>query len=273
MKLFHYTDVYAVKSILENRKLWLTDVRFLNDSTEMKEGFDFLMKYLAHQITRHPGSEMLRAAMSYIEKVVDQRKDYGLDRRPVFVSSFSLAGDLLSQWRAYGNYAIEFDSDAMAEKVSQCIYGHEEKILEAPIPAINQVMEIGRSILSNDGYIDQDGQESLAEFIGLAATLKNESFSEEKECRIIMGHDVDPEVEDGYEVKYRPRGDILIPYLELEFDLECIRSIVIGPMRDQELAYASMRAFVSKVANDEFKTNSAYFGDIKVTKSMIPFRP
>ncbi|WP_409320088.1 DUF2971 domain-containing protein [Pseudomonas putida] len=273
MKLFHYTDVYAVKSILENRKLWLTDVRFLNDSTEMKEGFDFLLRYLAHQLKRYPDSEELGAAMNYIEQVVDQRKDYGLDRRPVFVSSFSLAGDLLSQWRAYGNYAIEFDSESMADRISQCIYSHDEKLLEAPAPALQQVIDIGRSILSNDGYIDQDGQEALAGFIGLAATLKNESFSEEKECRIIMGHNVDPEIEDGYEVKYRPKGNLLIPYLELEFDLDCVRSVVIGPMRDQDLAYASMRAFVNKVANDEFKVGPTYVGDIEVKKSLIPFRP
>jgi hypothetical protein len=273
MKLFHYTDVYAVKSILENRKLWLTDVRFLNDSTEMKEGFDFLMEYLARQVTRYPDSEELSAAMSYVEQVVYKREDYGLDRRPVFVSSFSLAGDLLSQWRAYGSYAIEFDSDAMAERVSQCIYGHDEKLLEAPIPALTQVLAIGRSIVSNDGHIDQDGQEALAEFIGLAATLKNENFSEEQECRIIMGHDVDPAIEDGYEVKYRPRDSLLIPYLELEFDLDCVQSVVIGPMRDQDLAYASMRAFVNKVANDEFSKSPTYLNDIEVRKSLIPFRP
>lgn len=273
MKLFHYTDVYAVKSILENRKLWLTDVRFLNDSTEVREGFDYLLGYLDHQLSRNPGSRDLNAAMSYIKQIVNKGEDYGLDRRPLFVSSFSLAGDLLSQWRAYGSYSVEFDSDAMGDKISKCIYGQDEKLLEALSPALSQVIEIGRSITSNDGYIDPDGQEALAEFIGLAATLKNESFSEEQEYRVIMGNNVDPEIENGCEVKYRVRGGLLIPYLELEFDLECIRSITVGPMRDQDLALVSMSSFVKKITADEFSRSQTYVGDIEVVKSMIPFRP
>lgn len=273
MNLYHYTDVYAVKSILENKRLWLTDVRFLNDSTEMREGFEFLIGYLEHQLTRYPDSDELMSAVSYIRQIVFQREDYGLAHRPVFVSSFSSAGDLLSQWRAYGNYAIEFDSQAMGDKISKCIYDYDEKVLDAPSEILHQVLAVGRSINNNDGHIDQDGQEALSEFIGAAAKLKNASFSEEQEYRIILGHNVDPEIEDGYEVKYRGRGSLLIPYLELDFELDCVRAVVIGPMKDQDLAYASMKSFVNKISNDEFQTGYSYAGDIEVRKSAIPFRP
>lgn len=34
MKLYHYTDSHAVKSMLENGKLWLSDIRYLNDHRE-----------------------------------------------------------------------------------------------------------------------------------------------------------------------------------------------------------------------------------------------
>lgn len=273
MKLFHYTDVNAVKSILENKKLWLTDVRFLNDSTEMEEGFEFLLGYLDYQAARFSDSEQLQVATSYVKQVVYQRESYGLDRRPVFISSFSLAEDLLSQWRAYGGYAIEFDSESMKDKLSKCIYSHDEKMYSAPMPALKCLLAIGKSIQDNAGNLDHEGQEALAEFIGLAATLKHRSFSEEQEYRVIMGHDVDPDIEDGYKVKYRARGELLIPYLELEFDLDCIRSVVVGPMRDQELAFASMKAFVKKVCNDEFNSHQTYLGEIEVTTSSIPFRP
>lgn len=273
MNLFHYTDVNAVKSILENKKLWLTDVRFLNDSTEMKEGFDFLLSYLNHQVSRHPHSKELEAGMSYVEQVVYKRDGYGLDRRPVFVSSFSQSGDLLSQWRAYGGYAIEFDSELMGENLIQCVYDDDEKLHSTPALALGQLLVVGRSINNNDGLLDHDAQEALAGFIGLAATLKHQSFSEEQEHRIIMGHDIDPDVDDGYEVRFRARGDMLIPYLELGINLECIKSINVGPMRDQELAFASMKAFVKKVCDNEFDSHQTYLGEIKVTTSSIPFRP
>ncbi|WP_267273781.1 DUF2971 domain-containing protein [Pseudomonas putida] len=273
MKLFHYTDVNAVKSILENKKLWLTDVRFLNDSTEMKEGFEFLLGYLDYQAARFSDSEQLQVATSYVKQVVYQRESYGLDRRPVFISSFSLAEDLLSQWRAYGGYAIEFDSESMKDKLAKCIYSHDEKMYSAPMPALKCLLAIGKSIQDNAGNLDHEGQEALAEFIGLAATLKHRSFSEEQEYRLIMGHDVDPEIEDGYEVKFRGKGGLLVPYLEYSFELKCIKSIVVGPMRDQELAYASMKAFVKMICNNELVSHPTYFEDIEVSKSSIPFRP
>ena len=52
MNLYHYKDVNAVKSILERKKLWLTDVRFLNDAEEMSEGFKIIIRYLEYQVKK-----------------------------------------------------------------------------------------------------------------------------------------------------------------------------------------------------------------------------
>jgi len=46
VELFHYTDADAVKSIIENERLWFTDFRFLNDSQELHEGFAVLAEIL-----------------------------------------------------------------------------------------------------------------------------------------------------------------------------------------------------------------------------------
>ena len=32
--IYHYTDLYAAKSITENAEVWLTDYRYLNDKEE-----------------------------------------------------------------------------------------------------------------------------------------------------------------------------------------------------------------------------------------------
>ena len=37
ISLYHYTNVDAVYSILQTKKIWLTDVRFLNDTSELQE--------------------------------------------------------------------------------------------------------------------------------------------------------------------------------------------------------------------------------------------
>ena len=46
MSLFHFTDAEAVYSILLNKSIWLTDLRFLNDSRELYDGVDAFSKAL-----------------------------------------------------------------------------------------------------------------------------------------------------------------------------------------------------------------------------------
>ena len=40
MSLYHYTSLEAIKSVLENKKIWMTDLRYLNDSQELYHGFE-----------------------------------------------------------------------------------------------------------------------------------------------------------------------------------------------------------------------------------------
>ena len=59
MSLFHYTNVHAVQSILSNKKIWLTDIRYLNDSQELHDGFSVLENFFITPygaIKRRPGT-------------------------------------------------------------------------------------------------------------------------------------------------------------------------------------------------------------------------
>ena len=40
--VYHYTHLDAFLKILENRKLWMSDLRFVNDATELQYGFKLL---------------------------------------------------------------------------------------------------------------------------------------------------------------------------------------------------------------------------------------
>jgi hypothetical protein len=42
MALYHYTDLNAVYSILKNNKVWMTDIRYLNDSHGLHDGIKVL---------------------------------------------------------------------------------------------------------------------------------------------------------------------------------------------------------------------------------------
>lgn len=273
MQLFHYTDINAVKSILENEKLWLTDVRFLNDLEELHNGIHALIDYIKHQVKTFPDRhEFLGDAAEYVEAGLVGKAGYGIENRPVFICSFSQAGDLLSQWRAYGSYAIEFSAKAIPHALSACVYDDFEKLSQASTVALASLMTISDSMQKNDGYLDSDGYEAFSDLVGLAATFKHQSFSEEQEVRIVAGHDLDPEIEDGLEVSFRSRGNILIPFVELSAPSKSIRAIHIGPMADQELAYISLKSFVTKLNLDRFTKDNNYLHDIEIIKSSIPYR-
>ena len=273
MKLFHYTDVSAVKSILENEKMWLTDVRYLNDSEEMHNGISMLVEYIKHRVANFPHPhEFFEDAANYIESGLVGKAGYGIDNRPVFIGSFSRAGDLLSQWRAYGSYAIEFDTDYIPQELSACVYDYDEKLNQASSAALLSLIAISKNMATNTGFLDQEGYGAFSDIVGLVATLKHESFSEEQEIRVILGHDIDPELEDGLEVKFRSRGNILVPYVEADLPFESIRAIHVGPMRDQELAYISMKSLVEKMHLERPLTVQNHNHKIDVVKSAIPYR-
>jgi hypothetical protein len=273
LKLFHYTDVSAVKSILENEKMWLTDVRYLNDSEEMHNGISMLIEYMKHRVANFPHPhEFFEDAANYVENGLVGKAGYGIDNRPVFIGSFSRAGNLLSQWRAYGSYAIEFDTDYIPQGLFECVYDHDEKLSQASNTALLSLITISKDMAINSGFLDQEGYEAFSDIVGLVATFKHESFSEEQEIRIVLGHDIDPEIEDGLEVKFRSRGNILIPYVEASLPFESIRAIHVGPMRDQELAYISMKALVEKMHLERPLTLQNRNHKIDVVKSAIPYR-
>lgn len=267
MRLFHYTDISAVKSILENRKLWLTDLRFMNDTEEMSHGVNYIQESIKSDwVQERLLGDKISEALEFVSSALGDHVDGYMDFNPMFVCSFSQAGDLLSQWRAYGSYSIEFDGQEVKEWLSECTYDPGVKsaiVEEATIEAVNEIS--GHLLSSADGFSPAAHHEYLS-LIKLAATFKHESFEEEKEVRMIL-----EKMDCDYPFRFRPRGGILIPYIEVPVSLKSIVSIKVGPMRDQELAYKSMCMFVDEIMRlNEYKDIR---GDgIRVEKSAAPFR-
>ena len=139
MSLYHYTDAYALKSIIENQALWLSHVRFMNDNNELFWALDqivvelekqeYIESYAQHFKESHKlsHSAALKEALSDYElrlnnpltsKMTENtgfRHEANRFKKSVemFVGSFCQTGDLLSQWRGYTlgkvGYCIEFD--------------------------------------------------------------------------------------------------------------------------------------------------------------------
>lgn len=273
MRLFHYTDVNAVKSIIENGKMWLTDSRFLNDSQEMHDGVERIIKFLEHQKKhfshRH---ECLELAAGYLAQDLGLGPYFKSERRPVYVCSFSEQGDLLSQWRAYGSYAVEFESDDIPLEIKPCVYDVDEKNAQASHEALAALEIVANEMKNDDGLCGAPSFEAVANLVSLAATFKDSSFSEEQEVRLVLGHDKDPMFDQRLKVIFRAKGGYLIPYVEQEIPIKAIKAIHVGPMRDQDLAYTSMSAFVqSRSLASSIYTDSKQHC-VEIIKSSIPYR-
>lgn len=107
--IYHYTNADGLVGIVSSGSLWATDLRFVNDASEL----DHALKSMEAAIERARGRFTSPTQANLLDRLDD-----AVGHREMFPSvhsvSFSANGDLLSQWRAYGGdgggYAIGFAS-------------------------------------------------------------------------------------------------------------------------------------------------------------------
>lgn len=273
MSLYHYTNAQAVHSILSKSKIWLTDIRFLNDSQELHDGFSIFFEELKNSKQGlFTNTEYKEKAIECIKSMLFEGKSYSADLEPVFVFSLSSTDDQLSQWRAYGAYAIEFDKKILEEyagKINQCVYDKKEKNGKATVGLTDAISTISKEMATCNGCMGPLSVDALIKLVYDAAYFKHDGFVEENEHRIIQQSEYTDYLSN---TMYRSKDNMLVPYIEIEIPLDCIKSIQVGPMKNQELAYSSMYDFVKKIEKKWQADTSNIEYNLPVTKSDIPYR-
>lgn len=256
--LYHYTDIAAVASIIKTQKIWLSNTGFLNDSQELIEGYKILSSQLDFFISdlESKQNEVPRGAW-VIKGAFDSNSEVAFDHN-IFTCSFSRAANLLSQWRAYGGFAIEFSRSQLERHYNlyDCFYSDDDKVRKAKaiLAKHSDSLSVGLDDDQED-VLDVHFEEFLV-FMKTAGMFKNKNFEAESEVRMI---------EAGYhaeEILYRARGDYLVPYIEMIVPKESILSIHIGPIANQALAEASLASLLR--SND--------MPNVNIIKSDIPYR-
>jgi len=268
MHYYHYTDINATHSILKNRKIWLTDLRYMNDTNELREGLEHISLALEYTKIKHPSPDSLgqgfKDRIRFVEHELESINGNFEFEEPLFVLSLSERDDMLSQWRAYGKYSISLDSELLERadlKVTPCIYSQSEKLRLASI-ALDNFLQAG---LGKPFDYSAAAQEFTC-LVQLAATFKHEGFKEERETRLIL-------TGDGHRVQYRSRGNMLIPYIEVTLPLQAIRGVRVGPIRDSALAFASLSGLVTLLEEEVASIDGGYTPyEIDVAASGIPYR-
>ena len=248
--LYHYTTLDGLLGILASKVLWATSIRHLNDASEFR---------YAIELARDGVLEMPRGASGSYGAFLDPFRDAlaGMEEGTVYVTSFSEAPDLLSQWRAYGQpglgVALGFHT-ADLERVAKgsgysllrCNYSpaqHEGTLRAAFSEASSppQPLLFGRRVLA------------------LAPIFKHPSFSEEAEWRLVSG------VPATGRLGFRRVGSLLAPYrcvpLELDGAIPLAEVLLAPSPHPNENAFA-LRLLLAEHG----------LGGTRVSHSAIPYR-
>lgn len=109
--VYHYTSAEGLRGIIENAEIWLTNTKFVNDTTECRALWQLTGLFGAGKLTN-----------PYVRKRLEsgEREDDSL-----YIGSFSKAENSLEQWRAYGGFCVGFDVSKMVRKgfnLHRCVY-------------------------------------------------------------------------------------------------------------------------------------------------------
>lgn len=250
MECSHYTSLNGILNILEKRTLRFTNILFLNDQNEYSDALHHIKRLLVDD------GDTEKAAIwpnlsEYKKIITDSLKDLEQGYRELnFTASFSKEQDLLSQWRGYcpqnNGYGIIFDTDMIADSAGKifryvyhrdCIYSNDTKLKEIK-KILNTYYKYYDKLV--DDFIPQKIFDFLFEVDQMACFMKDSSFSEEKEVRVVVSI-----LNEQDNIKFRAGDGTLIPFLEIPFSQRAIKKIIIGPTIDQERAEKALSQFLS----------------------------
>jgi Protein of unknown function (DUF2971) len=238
-----------------------TSIHYLNDINEFRSGLEVAATYLRSLGDQADDTGDRSLAEMYWQLAADIKVAVEAD---VFVASFSTLGDSLPQWRAYcrgGGYAVAFDGKRLAAiakrhyfDLLRCLYGKgklEAIIKERTDQWTSWIRRPHPPSLSGFNVVRTVLRTGLK---GISAGLKDRSFEEESEWRLVRS--VDPEFASVIptNIEYRDKGQIIVPYVTLPIDDPDpplpITGLVVGPHAHPELALRGARSLVKSCGLD-----------------------
>jgi len=257
--LYHYTTQSGLLRIIRDRAMWVTHTQYLNDRREFVHAVDLVL----NEIADLSGASPAGSSRSESLKKMEQSLQLTPQSINVCVCSFSEDSDSLSQWRAYGaetsGFAIGFPPELLTAAtaaqqwyLAPCIYNRDRQreIIRSLVEEVldENLSEPACDEADTDDYERsirlQNGGNLIAYLNRYAPILKDESFSEEKEWRIISR----PLMNRSASFNFREGRTLLIPYSKIPLSTTnvpfCLRRIVIGPTPDERRFQSSVNSFL-----------------------------
>lgn len=236
--LYYYCSADSFMAIVKNKTLRFCDLYHMNDLSELSHG-----KIIYDQIIKES-----KEFSDDIKKKIDIILTEFINRCVLLSMCFSMKKDLLSQWRGYADDAKGFCIGFKAKDFANLPI-HLLKVEYEFAKQFSLIMDSMKKIESRikDG-IDKDNFHLICELQEVFSMMKNESFKEECECRLIYPiyvdidgdgklFDVSKENEEYHKYvhdkEFRLVGNTPTPYVDMDFTLGNrfmpIREVIIGP--------------------------------------------
>ena len=138
-KLWHYTSLQGLLGIVSSKHIFATDIRFLNDREEFVHAQSFIEEVIGGLDELDEHGWPVQMALKDVTGGLFARGVLSPKHSQVFVASFSIAEDQLSQWRAYsrGSTGVSLGFDLRNIRpvpglgslavFSECIYDDDQK--------------------------------------------------------------------------------------------------------------------------------------------------
>ncbi|MFT5699855.1 MAG: hypothetical protein ACI8ZB_002723 [Desulforhopalus sp.] len=259
-RLYHYTNFKGLTGIVESQALWASDIRYMNDSAELKHAADLIKTEVNQRIAEgHAKPDLLNQFLDWVTHRIT-------NGHMLFATSFRSNGNLLSQWRGYSRLgkgvSLGFDPDYIVRcadqqsfQVGKCIYSCKRQA-----QLISQVIDAVEALAQSD-YLENSPQDERndqsyhpifhlieSDLLRIAAILKHPSFAEEEEWRVVS-----PVITDfvNAPVQFREGASMLLPYIN--FDLVSrdngpvlLQHLFLGPTPNKTISMNSLTMFLAK---------------------------
>ena len=277
--LYHYTSVEGMIGIIESNVIFATSFPFLNDSSEIVYGRRLAKNILINKIT----TEKDDITKKIYEECLNLN---GVDKKRIYITCFCEKGNLLSQWRGYGQsgngFSVGLESNKMNRMYRKSPYDEvyvkkviydlktqtktinkylEHAVMYAKSKKITDIAEIKKIAKLTDWEIDKH-----------SAFFKDEAFSEEKEWRAVYYGSSKGE---SLETKFRGKSNRIVDYKEFSFSPDALedlpykdklplKKIFCGPGVDHESQIV--------VIKELLKSRGYDYNNIDIEYSTIPFK-
>ena len=272
---YHYCSVDTMFSIIQNKKLWLSSAKYMNDKYEVI-WIDNIVEEVIKEL--HQEKPHDNAKLAEFKKIYDE-----IAFKEHFLMCFSENGDLLSQWRGYGDDAkgvsLGFNifnamSNIGLTSKSNGVNGEIPSTFRLGYESIDYNVKSMINNFIKRAINDKEQYKSNAIFIKeLSSMAKHDYFSEENEVRITytpenlyqdeINQHLDKILKRISNKKFRSQNSRLIPYYELNFNSEynslILPQIILGS-----------KSNIDEKDLEEFLIQNG-FNETKIEKSEAPY--